>query len=276
MDGRRIDWLKRQKRNRTIVLFDMDGTLTEPRKEFSKKLLPALNDLSEKALIGIVTGSDYDYLQEQMKAVLSSHIRYRLHLLPCNGTKHYRPPSSSDKDFELVHDKNMRDTLGDQDFHQLMRILLQTQGNLDLSEIPLTGHHIQYRGSMINWCPIGRNASSDDRKVFVDFNKKQSPTFRERIFGRLKEKLSLSQLSDKLEVKMGGDTSFDIFPKGWDKTYCLNHFKSLQSWFVGDRCEDGGNDKEIYDLLSKQNKAFKTKNPFQTELVIKEDIIPFL
>jgi phosphomannomutase len=276
MYGKRIDWLKRQKKDKTIVLFDMDGTLTEPRKEFSKKLLPVLRELSEKALIGIVTGSDYDYLKEQMKSVLSSHIRYRLHLLPCNGTKHYKPPKVSDQGFELSHNMNMRDSLGNSDFQQLMRLLLRTQGNIDLSKIPLTGHHIQYRGSMINWCPIGRNASTVDRQAFIDFDKSQSPSFRERIYGRLKDSLSLSNLADRLEVKMGGDTSFDIFPKGWDKTYCLNHFQGYTAWFVGDRCEVGGNDKEIYDFLSKQNKAFKTKNPFQTELLIKEEIIPLM
>ena len=48
-----------------IVLFDMDGTLTEPRKQFDKRLLTPLRELSLFSEIGILTGSDHDYLFEQ-------------------------------------------------------------------------------------------------------------------------------------------------------------------------------------------------------------------
>ena len=87
---------------KTIVLFDMDGTLTKPREEFESFLLPTLTDLAEKAEIGIVSGSDYNYICEQMGRILKrSHIRYKTHLLPCNGTKHYTPPKSNVDDYEL-------------------------------------------------------------------------------------------------------------------------------------------------------------------------------
>lgn len=47
----------------------------------------------------------------------------------------------------------------------------------------------------------------------------------------------------------GGQISFDVFPTGWDKTYCLNHvendgFKEIH--FFGDKVDVGGNDFEIY------------------------------
>lgn len=54
---------------------------------------------------------------------------------------------------------------------------------------------------------------------------------------------------------IGGQISFDVFPTGWDKTYCLRHieaekdvsgaeYKSIH--FFGDKCFVGGNDYEIY------------------------------
>ena len=54
--------------NKTIVMFDMDGTLTEPRQSFDQKLLSqSLYQLTNKGVhIGIITGSDEDYLREQM------------------------------------------------------------------------------------------------------------------------------------------------------------------------------------------------------------------
>jgi len=39
-------------------------------------------------------------------------------------------------------------------------------------------------------------------------------------------------------------------------------------WFVGDRCEGAGNDKEIYDEIKKINQAFKTTGPDHTIQII--------
>ena len=74
-------------------------------------------------------------------------------------------------------------------------------------------------------------------------------------------------------VKLGGNTSFDIYPRGWDKTYALKHFKNYECWFVGDRCEQGGNDAELYNYLAKDNKAFKTDGPEDTVKIIQRQIL---
>ena len=62
-----------------------------------------------------------------------------------------------------------------------------------------------------------------------------------------------------LRYSIGGQISFDVFPHGWDKTYCLRHveaeaepskglsginYKTIH--FFGDKCFKGGNDYEIY------------------------------
>jgi len=39
-----------------------------------------------------------------------------------------------------------------------------------------------------------------------------------------------------------------VFPKGWDKTYCLRYLEDYESvHFFGDKCYPGGNDYEIYE-----------------------------
>ena len=55
---------------------------------------------------------------------------------------------------------------------------------------------------------------------------------------------------------IGGQISFDIFPTGWDKTYCLGHLEAEAKLpggieyktvhFFGDKTFPGGNDYEIY------------------------------
>ena len=52
----------------------------------------------------------------------------------------------------------------------------------------------------------------------------------------------------KLKCSIGGQISVDIFPEGWDKTYCLQFVddKYDDIYFFGDRTMEGGNDYEIY------------------------------
>lgn len=271
--GKRMAWLKTQERefydHDNIVLFDMDGTLTPPRQAFDLSLLPALRELSSVATIGIVSGSDYDYILEQMNyLVRKSELVYNLHLLPCNGTKWYQPPVDNVSSYELTHEINMIDALGQKVYKKLVTVLLELQCMIAESNlnIPLTGEFIQYRGSMINWCPIGRSANLQDREKFIKIDRKTNLRF--EYLKRLERNLVLHGYDKHVTCSMGGDTSFDIYPNGWDKTYALQHFQDQTVWFVGDRCEENGNDKTIYDALQKHDRSYKTKGIDETREII--------
>ena len=261
---------------KNIVLFDMDGTLTEPRKVIESDIIPALRELCKITEIGIVTGSDYDYVRQQIGTLLeNTELRYRIHILPCNGTKYYPPPNIANKEYQIAHQVNIREELGESNFRAIIRYLLQRQHLLFVYDLPVTGHHINYRGSLINWCPIGRNANDNDRKKFIEFDTKTSNTFREDEINGFQVRIMRDMNIDNIVIKMGGDTSFDIFPKGWDKTYCLRHFKNYQpAYFVGDRCERNGNAWELYEALRYNGRAFKTSGPKETSKIIFDNIIP--
>lgn len=52
-----------------------------------------------------------------------------------------------------------------------------------------------------------------------------------------------------LKYSIGGQISFDVFPEGWDKTYCLRHIgedEFDEIHFFGDKTFPGGNDYEIF------------------------------
>jgi phosphomannomutase len=52
-----------------------------------------------------------------------------------------------------------------------------------------------------------------------------------------------------LTYSIGGQISFDVFPKGWDKTFCLNFINDGEYdeiHFFGDKTFEGGNDYEIF------------------------------
>ena len=252
--------------NRDLVLFDMDGTLTEARKPFASFLSSPLWSLGQVADIGIVTGSDLDYVQEQLQVLIENHsIRYSLHILPCNGTKWLSPPEFPSHPHNLEHEAQMEKQVGKLKYRKLIESLIQLQLECSDYDIPLTGNFISARGSMVNWCPTGRNANDKQRKHFKKFDKKNR--FRSQMFMKLRLILDANDMQD-ITVKLGGDTSFDIYPMGWDKTYALRHIDDRKIWFVGDRARSPkGNDYEIFQACG--DRSFHTDGPESTEGIIK-------
>lgn len=252
-----------------IVLFDMDGTLTPARKEMEHPVLEALKKLQARDFeIGIVTGSGMDYIKEQCVIMFedASFDHEKLYYFPNNGTKHIRYESNLKK---VVYSMSMEQELGEKNYRDIIYRLIENQLRIKRKiygkHIPLTGHFIDCRGSMINWCPIGRNASHDDRLKFKSLDDKY------RIRLSLLDAYFRNPAYENVDVKLGGSTSFDIYPKGWDKSYVLKNFNDHdQLWFVGDACKQHGNDKELYEAVAQRdaNKSFETKSPDQTIEII--------
>ena len=65
-----------------------------------------------------------------------------------------------------------------------------------------------------------------------------------------------------------------MFPRGWDKTYCLRFLKDYDEiYFFGDKTFPGGNDFEIYDFLSKNGRAYSVSNFNETIQKIRENFL---
>ena len=252
-----------------IVLFDMDGTLTPARKKMERKVLNALTDLQNADFeIGIVTGSDLNYVQQQMEIAfdISPLDVFQVHFLPCNGTKYYRLGQGG---FLNLYEKDMRVELGEKNWRNFIQTLCNLQSSLtSFYNHPLTGNFVNYRGSMVNWCPIGRQATTADREEWCSLDEEQR--VRETWLWVARMAMNNIGLEDVV-IKLGGDTSFDIYPKGWDKTFAFNNFSGYDKiYFVGDRCEPQGNDHEAYLLAG--DLGYSTTGPNQTINIIEEII----
>jgi len=263
---------------RDMVLFDMDGTLTPPRKSMNYSMIRALKDLSDVADVGIVTGSDFQYVEEQCKMLFDSingPDLKRITILPCNGTKVYRWSYAAG--YVMCESNDMKDHIGEENFRQLVKILLNLQSEFADTEkysgIPIIGHFISYRGSMINWCPMGRDSDFSYRAEFVAMDCELG--IRMHLMKRLKEELE-NVNNDDIVIALGGNTSFDIYPRGWDKTFALSHYADQQCWFVGDSCEEGGNDRQLFDALRKEERAYVTSGPEETISIVYDHILPQL
>ena len=114
------------------------------------------------------------------------------------------------------------------------------------------GTFVEFRNGMINVSPVGRNANQKERDEYEKFDLQTG--IRKEMVNKLQE--AFPDLG--LTYSIGGQISFDVFPKGWDKTYCLRHveaeanrtdgqavdYKTIH--FFGDKAYEGGNDWEIY------------------------------
>jgi phosphomannomutase len=255
----------------SIVLFDMDGTLTAARKKVDMLMITSLAKLSKFADIGIVTGSPMMYLEQQCgdlwAGTRDDHLARDISLFPCNGTLSYS--YSPDKNQWVINSStNMRAHIGNENYGKLIREILSIQSNYAdrHHDLPVTGNFISDRKSMINWCPVGRDADTDQRIEFQEFDKKyRCRSCLKKDFEGAMDYLGIPDIT----CALGGDTSIDIYPSGWDKTYVLRHTKSYDTvYFVGDRCDVYGNDKTLYEALSPGITSFKTSGPDNTIVYI--------
>ena len=254
--------------NKNIVLFDLDGTLTPPRKQITNENIKAIKALSRIADVGIVTGSGINYVKEQ----IPKDALVDIEIFPCNGTQHWR--LTGEEWIEIDPGPNMKDILGQQNYNCLLLELDQYQRYMMMShDLPYTATFISYRRSLLNWCPIGRDASDEERLAFENLDSRIS--LRTGLLEKLQRRFGTLYHQAELTVKLGGTTSFDIFPKGWDKRYALTRLKDKTPWFVGDRCGPGGNDQEIFEALSHDARSFETSSEKETEHII-YDIISTL
>lgn len=253
---------------RSTVLFDLDGTLTPPRGAMPGEIRTALSQLQKHAYIGILTGSPYNYVLEQTEILWDIGIDpYNIEILACNGTKRYLWDG---KKYTLNKENDMIVEITKERFEELIRCLLSIQNTAaHFYKFPLTGNFISYRGSMVNYCPIGRDAPNSYRKEFEDLDKQHG--IRDDIMNSLQGRLKDNGLDKILTYALGGSTSVDIYPNGWDKTFALKHFTGSKNiYFVGDKCKPGGNDYHVY--ADARTIGFETDGPDHTCEIIKQII----
>ncbi|CDH51130.1 phosphomannomutase [Lichtheimia corymbifera JMRC:FSU:9682] len=216
----------------TIVLFDVDGTLTPARGSVSQEMLDTLAELRKKVVIGFVGGSDLSKQVEQLGANVTQDFDY---CFAENGLTAYRLG-------EQMASQSFIEWIGDEEYNKLVNFILRYIADMDLPK--KRGTFIEFRNGMINVSPIGRNCSREERNEFEKYDLERG--LRRKFVEDLKAAFSHLDLT----YSIGGQISFDVFPTGWDKTYCLRHlekegFKTIH--FFGDKTFKGGNDYEIYN-----------------------------
>jgi len=239
-----------------LVLFDVDGTLTLARQTVSPEMVEILRALRKKVAVGVVGGSDLVKISEQLAVPGSSVTEEFDYTFAENGLTAFKQgkelPSQSFIKF-----------LGEERYKKLVNFILHYIADLD---IPIKrGTFIEFRNGMVNISPIGRNATIQERLEFEAYDKQAG--VRAAFVKVLQEKFA----DYGLKFSIGGQISFDVFPHGWDKTYCLRLVedeKFDKIYFFGDKTYQGGNDYEIYS--DPRTIGHSVKNPHDTARQLKE------
>ena len=216
---------------RTLFLFDIDGTLTKPRQTIENHMIDFLKNLQHSVTIGVVGGSDLAKQKEQLGNETLSFMEYSF---AENGLVAYQQGN-------LLGCTKLQEELGEQTLGELINWILSYLGALSL---PVKrGTFIEFRTGMLNVSPIGRNCTTEERNAFEKYD--QEKQIRKSMVNAMKTEFAHLSLS----FSIGGQISFDVFPTGWDKTFCLHYidpdeFEAIH--FFGDKTEPGGNDYEIF------------------------------
>ncbi|KAF8920691.1 eukaryotic phosphomannomutase [Mucidula mucida] len=233
-----------------LVLFDVDGTLTPARLGISPEMVEVLHALRKKLTIGFVGGSDFVKISEQ---------------IPVNDFD-YGFAENGLTAFKLgkpLESQSFIKYLGEEKYKKLVNFILHYIADMD---VPIKrGTFVEFRNGMINVSPMGRNASTEERNAFDEFDKIHQ--VRAAFVKVLQEKFADCGLT----FAIGGQISFDIFPNGWDKTYALRHVEDEgfeEIHFFGDKTHKGGNDHEIFS--DPRTVGHSVKSPLDTILLLKQ------
>ncbi|XP_030855583.1 phosphomannomutase [Strongylocentrotus purpuratus] len=231
-----------------IILFDVDGTLTAARKVIEPDMVEFLEKLKQRYTVGLVGGSDLPKITEQMDGV--ERINMFDFVFAENGLVALAKG-------ENIATQSIQKFMGEDKMQELINFCLKYLSGVKL---PLKrGTFIEFRNGMINICPIGRSCSYPERGEFSEFDKLHG--VREKMVEALRNEFT----KDGLVFSIGGQISIDAFPKGWDKTYCLNFLEKdfKEIYFFGDKTYKGGNDHEIFE--DSRTKGYTVTSPEDTK-----------
>lgn len=239
---------------KTLIAFDLDGTLAESKQPLGEPMGDALADLLAVAHVAVISGGDWPQFQKQVATRLPTRAdRAKLWLMPTTGTKLY---THRDGEWAPVYAELFDDA-------QKAAILSAFDAALAATGfVPeqTWGERIEDRGSQITFSALGQQAPIHAKDIWdPDFAKRKiiQADLRQRLPG--------------LSINMGGATSIDITREGVDKAYGLQKLRDASGialddmMFIGDAIFPGGND---YPAKTLGLDTVRVRDPQETLSVI--------
>jgi phosphomannomutase len=205
-------------------IFDIDGTLTPPRKQMDEAFKAWFVDWAKDKQVYLVTGSDRPKTEEQMGKDIYDVVAC---VYNCSGNEVW-------KGVDRLHESTWTLPAGAQKW---------LQGQLAMSKFGLrTGNHFEQRSGMLNFSVVGRNANNEERYFYWEWD--EATGERERIAREFNETFPA------LQARIGGQTGIDISPMDADKSQIVKDFpEEDQLHFFGDDMREAGNDFPLAKVI---------------------------
>ena len=212
----------------TIYVFDMDGTITPPRKPMEADFAAQFSAWLDKNRAFIATGSDISKVKEQLpKTVLD---KFSGIYCAMGNDLWYKGKFLYHKDFtpepELLAD-------------------LESMRQKTQYPYALYPNYIEKRTGMLNFSILGRNCPYEERERYNKWDKQH--------YERQKISQYLSFKYPQYDFVLGGSISIDIVKKGCGKGQIAKHLRQNHPQdtivFFGDKTFKGGNDYELAQAL---------------------------
>ena len=244
-------------KDKKLIVFDLDGTLTESKSAMDEKMAILLGKLLEKTPVAVIGGGKFDSFQTQLldKISIPADSMKNLFLFPTTATAFYR------------YDGNNWAKVYGQEFSKEEKERIFSAFEKVFSELgykhpeKVYGELVEDRGGEITFSALGQDAPLELKKKWH----KENPDTRSKM-----EELLQKHLPD-MEVKVAGLTSLDVTHKGVDKGYGLKQIEkylniSLEDMlFVGDAFFHEGNDEAA---LTTGVLCFEVSGPEETKKLI--------
>lgn len=244
-------------KDKKLIIFDMDGTLTESKAEIDPKTAILLSDLLKAKKVGIVGGGAFERFKIQVLAGLAQDaVLENLFLFPTNGGSFY---CYQNREWQKVYSQEFSDEEKNKVREMFERVFREV-GYITSEQI--YGEQIEDRRSQITFSVLGQDAPLD----------KKTKWSKEHDADRLHMVLKLQEYLPDMEVKTAGLTSIDITQKGINKKFAIEKLMKYlnipvaDTLFVGDAFGSDGND---YPALELGVLCFKVGSIHDTNNLIK-------
>jgi len=216
----------------TVILFDVDGTLTLSGDIIREDMIEVIRKLSlnNDFVLGIVGGGNYQKILWQ----LGTSIKYFKYIFAECGAVVY-------VNGQLVMEKNM---LQHCDRNVLNKIIKKALHIISQMPIIYHGQQIDFRKGLVYISPPGMQATNYEREYFL----KCDATMNLR--KNLLDELILLDRDCLFEIVYGGSVGIAVYPKRWNKSQVIDYLKNVEPptkiYYFGDRTDPDGNDFPIY------------------------------
>jgi len=235
-----------------IILFDVDGTLTQSAQKISTEMLETLNELRKKDItLGLVGGGTFEKIRSQ---VLNSNI-FKYIFAESGAIVYVDCVKVSEKnmleycDIKVLNEiKNKARTIIDSFQH----VLNQTDQKNKVCTIPEHTKKMDQRKGLLYISIPGIDATIDERQQFIKIDNQM------KLRNYIMDELKKVDYGESFEILTGGQVGISVSPKGFDKSQAISFLRDNKKYditkkdtkniyFFGDKVELGGNDYHIYN-----------------------------